>query len=112
MRASGRFRDYTPLQPPHVPFGTPLAKSMNQESLKKPEALTDVEEPRRSIEAMCVPFGMVRAIRLLPVPRDREYPCLVEIDSPNRHASLIDTPGGIDVGASVAFRIPFQRAGD
>ena len=81
---------------------------MNQESLKKLAGISDIEELRRAIEALCLPFGGVQEIRLLPDQRAEAYLCFVKLDAPHLNPSMMDKLGGINYGDSVAFRIPFK----
>lgn len=83
---------------------------MNKESLKQLAGISDVEQLRRAIETLCLPFGGVLDIRLLPDQRGEEYLCFVELDPPNPNPSMIDKLGGINYGNSVAFRIPFKHS--
>lgn len=85
---------------------------MNQESLKKLAGITNIEDLRRAIEAMCPPFGPVEEVRLLPDTRGQEYLCFVRLASFNLNPAMIDKLGGINYGNSVVFRIPFARSKD
>jgi hypothetical protein len=85
---------------------------MNQESLKQLAGISNIEDLRRAIEAMCLPYGPVAEIRLLPDTRGQEYLCFVKLASFNLNSAMIDKLGGISFGNSVAFRIPFVRSKD
>jgi hypothetical protein len=85
---------------------------MKPETLKKLAGASSVEELRQAIEALCLPFGGIKEIRLLPETQSRAYLCFVELDSPYKHGSMIEQLGGINYGYSVAFRIPFGHAKD
>jgi len=82
---------------------------MNPESLKKLAGISNIEEMRRAIEAMCLPFGSVQEIRLLPDQRGEAYLCFVTLASQHMNPPMMDKLGGINYGNSVAFRIPFKR---
>jgi len=82
---------------------------MNPESLKKLAGISNIEEMRRAIEAMCLPFGSVQEIRLLPDQRGEAYLCFVTLASQQMNPPMMDKLGGINYGNSVAFRIPFKR---
>ncbi len=84
---------------------------MNQESLKKLAGLSDIEELRQAIKALCLPFGSVQDIRLIRDQGGEEYLCFVNLHSPHLNPLVIERLGGIDYGNSVAFRIPFKHAG-
>ena len=83
---------------------------MNKESLKQLEGISDVGQLRSAIEALCLPFGRVLDIRLLPDQRGEAYLCFVELDSPNLNPAMIDKLGGINYGNSVAFTILFKHS--
>ena len=85
---------------------------MNQENLKKLAGITNIEELRRAIEAMCLPFDPVEEVRLLPDTGGQEYLCFVKLESFNLNPAMIQKLGGINYGNSVAFRIPFARNKD
>jgi hypothetical protein len=78
------------------------------EHLKKLAGMSNVEELRAAIEALCLPFGSIKDVRLIPEAHGVEYLCFVELDSPNKNAFMIEQLGGINYGYSVAFRIPFK----
>lgn len=82
---------------------------MNQENLKKLAGVSNAEELRRTIEALCRPFGSLKDIRLLPDEHGEGYQRFVSLDSPNLHPSMIEELGGINYGYSVAFGIPFTQ---
>ena len=81
---------------------------MNQESLKKLAGISDIEELRRAVAALCLPFGSVREVRLLPDPRGDAYLCFVTLVSQHMNPPMMDKLGGINYGNSIAFRIPFK----
>ena len=70
----------------------------------------NAEELRRSIEALCQPFGSPKDIRLVPNRRGEEYVCFVELGSPTLNSSIIENFGGFYFSNGVAFRIPFKQA--
>ncbi len=82
---------------------------MNQETLTKLAGILDAGELRREIEALCLPFGGIKDMRLLRDENRKEYLCFVELDSPSLNSSMMRTLGGINYGNSVAFRIPFNQ---
>jgi hypothetical protein len=82
---------------------------MNQENLQKLAGISDVEELRRAIEELCLPFGRVRDIPLLPDQSGKQYLCFVKLDSPHLNLSMLEKLGGISYGNCVAFRIPFEK---
>lgn len=84
---------------------------MNQESLKKLAGVSDIEELRQAVEALCLPFGSVRDIRLIPDRVGEGCLCFVNLHAPHLNPSVIAKLGGIHYGNSVAFRIPFKPAG-
>lgn len=83
---------------------------MNEEALKKLAGASNAEELRRAIEGLCRPFGSVKDIRLLPDMHAEEYLCIVELDSPNLNALMIERLGGVYFGDGVAFIIPLKHA--
>jgi hypothetical protein len=78
--------------------------------LEKLAKAANAEELRRSIEALCQPFGSPKNIRLLPIRRGEEYVCFVELGSPTLNSSIIENFGGIYFANGVTFRIPFKQA--
>jgi hypothetical protein len=85
---------------------------MNQETLKKLEGISDIDDLRRAIEALCVPFSGIKDIRLLRNKTYREFLCFVDLDapdSPDLKAPIVEIFGGIDFETSVAFRIPLSQ---
>lgn len=85
---------------------------MNPESLKKLASASNAEELRKVVEALCLPFGGLKNIRLLPNKLGGEYLCFIEFDSPNKNPSVIEQLGGFNYGHSVALRIPFGKRAD
>jgi hypothetical protein len=85
---------------------------VNKEHLEKLAGAANAEELRRSIEALCQPFGSPKNIRLLLLPnrRGEEYVCFVELGSPKLNTSIIENFGGMYFANGVAFRIPFKQA--
>jgi hypothetical protein len=87
-------------------------RTVNKENLEKLAGAANAEELRRSIEALCQPFGNPKNIRLLPNRRAEEYVCFVELGSPNLNSTIIENFGGIYFANGVTFRIPFKQASD
>jgi hypothetical protein len=84
---------------------------MNQESLEKLAGVSDIEELRQAVEALCLPFGSVQNIRLIRDRGGKECLCFVNLHAPHLIPLVIEKLGGIHYGNSVAFRIPFKPAG-
>ncbi len=82
---------------------------MKPENLKLLAAASTAEELRTAIADLCLPFGKIKGIRLIPDAHGREYLCFVELDTPEANPSMIEQLGGINYGYSVAFRIPLNR---
>lgn len=85
---------------------------MNKEHLQKLARAPNVEELRRSIDALCQPFGSPENIRILFSKDTEEYVCLLELGTPNLNSSIIENLGGFYFANGVAFRIPFKHAND
>lgn len=85
---------------------------MNQEHLQKLARAPNAEELRRSIEALCRPFGSPENIRILFSKDTEEYVCLLELGSPNLNSSIIENLGGFYFANGVAFKIPAKQADD
>jgi hypothetical protein len=85
---------------------------MNQEYLQKLAAAANVEELRRSIEALCQPFGSPENIRILFSNNTKEYVCLLELGPPNLNSTIIENFGGFYFANGVAFRIPAKQFND
>jgi hypothetical protein len=83
---------------------------VNKQHLEVLAGAANAEELRRSIEALCQPFGSPKDIRLVPYRRGEEYVCFVELGSPTLNSSIIENFGGFYFSNGVAFRIPFKRA--
>jgi hypothetical protein len=81
---------------------------MNPESLKKLAGASNINELKKAIEALCLPFGGIKNLRLLPDDYGAEYLCYVELDSPQLYPFMIELLGGSTYGTSVVFRIPFK----
>jgi hypothetical protein len=82
---------------------------MDHEHLQKLAGATNVEELQRAVEALCLPFGSPKSIRLLPDRRREAYVCFLELGSPNLNSSIIENMGGFYFANGVAFRIPFNQ---
>lgn len=82
---------------------------MNPESLKSLAGASTAEELRAALAALCLPFGGIKEIRLIPDAHGREYLCFVELDSPKANPMMVEQLGGVNYGYSVAFRIPFKH---
>ncbi len=82
---------------------------MKPESLKSLAGASTTEELRTAIATVCMRFGGIKEIRLIPDAHGREYLCFVELDSPNANPPMVEQLGGINYGYSVAFRIPFKH---
>jgi len=82
---------------------------VNQERLAKLTGAVDAEELRRAIEALCLPFGSPKDIRLVPNRDSAEYVCFVELGSAKLNLSIIEEFGGFYFANGVAFRIPFKQ---
>lgn len=82
---------------------------MKPESLKALAGASTVDELRTAIARMCMRFGDIKEIRLIPDAHGREFLCFVQLDSPNANPSMVEQLGGINYGYSVAFRIPFKH---
>ena len=85
---------------------------MNKEHLQKLARAPNVEELRRSIDALCQPFGSPENIRILFSKDTKEYVCLLELGTPYLNSSIIENLGGFYFANGVAFRIPFKHAND
>ena len=83
---------------------------MNQRHLQELARAPNAEELRRSIEALCQPFGSPENIRILFSKDTEEYVCLLELGSPNLNSSIIENLGGFYFANGVAFRIPAKQA--
>ena len=77
-----------------------------KESLRKLAGISDAQELRRAIEAMCATFGPIKFCRLMYNENRKEYLCLVELQSANLHSAMIQGLGGDMFGDCVAFNIP------
>ncbi len=82
---------------------------MKPENLNLLAAASTLEELRTAIATVCMRFGDIRGIRLIPDAHGSEYLCFVELDSPEANPMMIEQLGGINYGYSVAFRIPFKQ---
>ena len=83
---------------------------MHKEYLEIFAGAANAEELRRSIAALCQPFGSPKDIRLVQNSRGEEYVCFVELGSPTLNSSIIENFGGFYFANGVAFRIPFKEA--
>lgn len=82
---------------------------MNQVSLDELAGVLNAEELRRAVEALRLPFGRMKSVRLPHETDIEKYLCFVELNSPNQHLRMIETLGGIIVGNSVLVRFPSNR---
>ena len=82
---------------------------MNQESLKKLARVSDVQQLRWAIEALCLPFGDIRYPQIVDRKERKEYLCIVEIDSRSGQSSVAERLGGVPYGTSVLLRVPFSQ---
>ena len=83
---------------------------MNQKHLQELARAPNAEELRRSIEALCQPFGSPENIRILFSKDTEEYVCLLELGSPKLNSSIIENLGGFYFANGVAFKIPAKQA--
>ena len=81
---------------------------MNKETLATLAGISDVAALRDAVERLCLVFGRVRDIRLLPDNHGEAYLCFVTFESHELNPRVIEALGGISYGSSVAFRIPFS----
>ena len=77
--------------------------------MSKLAGISNAEELRRAVEVLCLPFGRIKAIRLLRDENHKQYWCHVELDSPNLYSSMIDKLGGMHFGGTAVFRIPLNQ---
>ena len=82
---------------------------MHQEHLQKLARAPNAEELRRSIEALCQPFGSPENIRILFFRETEEYVCLLELGPPDLNSSIIENLGGFYFANGVAFRISAKQ---
>ena len=62
------------------------------------------------LEELCRPIGGVKNIHVFLIKGGAEYMCVVELDSPNLNASIVEKLGGIHFGNGVVFRVPNSTA--
>lgn len=83
---------------------------VNQNLLQELARAPNAEELRRSLEALCRPFGSPENIRILFSKNTQEYVCLLELGPPNLNSSIIENLGGFYFANGVALRIPAKQA--
>jgi hypothetical protein len=83
---------------------------MEQEVLKQLSAITDDEALSQAVAALCLPFGNIKSIRVLPDGHSKEGRlCYVELDSPIQQEIMMRKLGGISFGGCAVFFIPAAK---
>ena len=79
------------------------------EALRNLAGLSGLQELESGPRKLCLPFGAVKRVRILPNRNHREHLCFVELDPPSQYSSLVESLGGVSFGNAVVLRVPFDK---